>query len=111
MTYRLGPAGLTASVDDVAVTDVELVSARPDEVVVIAGNVSHRLVVHHTDTVVHVDGAGGSSSFRLVDRFPVPVPQIPPGSLTAPLPGTVVRVEHSLGNASRREPRSWCSKQ
>jgi len=46
---------------------------------------------------VFVDGPDGSSSFTVVPRFPVAASEQQAGSLTAPMPGTVVRIETRVG--------------
>jgi propionyl-CoA carboxylase alpha chain len=47
---------------------------------------------------MYVDGPDGSSVLTRVDRFPLPGSQLDPGSLVAPLPGTVVRVHVAKGD-------------
>ncbi len=54
------------------------------------------------DTVgatVYVDGPDGGSVLREQPRFPLPGSQLAPGSLVAPLPGTVVGIAVSVGSA------------
>ncbi|MGH3240575.1 MAG: acetyl-CoA carboxylase biotin carboxyl carrier protein subunit, partial [Spirillospora sp.] len=46
---------------------------------------------------VHVDSRLGAVTFRAVPRFADPSARIAPGSLLAPMPGTVVRVETEPG--------------
>jgi propionyl-CoA carboxylase alpha chain len=48
--------------------------------------------VHEDEGVVYVDGAGGSSTLRELDRFPAAAAAAETGSLRAPMPGVVVRV-------------------
>jgi propionyl-CoA carboxylase alpha chain len=47
----------------------------------------------------HVDGPLGSFSLPVLERLPVPVPEMAAGSLVAPMPGTVVRVAADPGAA------------
>ena len=101
--YTVDRTGMSATVDGVVVDGLELLAATGDEVVLGVGGVRHRVSVHAVADPsggerVHVDSVFGATSFRVVERFPVPVPQIPPGSLMAPLPGTVVRVLHAVGD-------------
>jgi acetyl/propionyl-CoA carboxylase alpha subunit len=77
---------------------VEVVSAEPKKVIICSGGVTRTYSVQQVDQVVFVDGPDGSSVLTLVDRFPLPGSQLDPGSLVAPLPGTVVRVEVSPGD-------------
>src|SRR5690606_23302859 len=46
---------------------------------------------------VYVDSRLGPVTFRAVPRFTDPATEIAPGSLLAPMPGTVLRVETELG--------------
>jgi propionyl-CoA carboxylase alpha chain len=46
----------------------------------------------------YVDSALGASTFRELPRFPLPEVHTAAGSLVAPMPGTVVRVEAALGD-------------
>jgi len=48
---------------------------------------------------VHVDSARGSASYRAVPRFVDPSEQVSPGSLLAPMPGTVIGVPLESGAA------------
>jgi len=49
-------------------------------------------------SLVFIDGPDGSSSFTVVPRFPVASSEQQAGSLTAPMPGTVVRIEARVGD-------------
>lgn len=53
-----------------------------------------RLATHHDR--VHVDGATGSYTFTALPRFTDPTERTEPGSLLAPMPGTVVRLADGL---------------
>jgi propionyl-CoA carboxylase alpha chain len=48
-------------------------------------------------SLVFIDGPDGSSRFTVVPRFPVAASEQQAGSLTAPMPGTVVRIETRVG--------------
>ncbi|WP_433339917.1 biotin carboxylase N-terminal domain-containing protein [Streptomyces sp. CA-253872] len=51
---------------------------------------------------VYVDTPGGSAhAFTALPRFPAPAAATAPGSLLAPLPGTVVRLAEGLGEGTR----------
>ncbi|NEE53133.1 acety-l/propionyl-CoA carboxylase subunit alpha, partial [Streptomyces sp. SID8455] len=45
---------------------------------------------------LHVDTAGASYTFTALPRFTDPATQTDPGSLLAPMPGTVVRLAEGL---------------
>jgi acyl-CoA carboxylase subunit alpha len=93
--YRLGrDARLEVNGATVAAT-VEAAAA--DEVVVRAGSVTRRMAVHHVDGVAYVDSPLGASVLRLEHRFPLAEEARAPGSLLAPMPGTVVRVAVEAG--------------
>ncbi|MFF0397583.1 acetyl/propionyl/methylcrotonyl-CoA carboxylase subunit alpha [Streptomyces sp. NPDC005248] len=67
-----------------------------------------RLTTHHDR--VHVDGATGSYTFTTLPRFTDPTERTEPGSLLAPMPGTVVRLADGLapGAAVRAgQPLIW----
>jgi acetyl/propionyl-CoA carboxylase alpha subunit len=74
-------------------------SATPDEVVLRADSVSRRFAVHRVDGVVYVDSPLGASALREEPRFPRADEERTPGSLVAPMPGTVVRVVVEAGQA------------
>jgi propionyl-CoA carboxylase alpha chain len=46
----------------------------------------------------YADSPLGAHTLREVERFPDPSDATPPGSLLAPMPGTVVRVEVAAGD-------------
>ena len=56
------------------------------------GGIRRRYTVAVVGGFVLVDSALGSTSFALVDRFPIASAGPAPGSLSAPMPGVVVRV-------------------
>ena len=99
----LGPADDQADdqVDDHAAVDrtsIELVTAAPDRVVLAVDGVSLPFdVATHPDLVV-VDSPLGSLALQPVSRFPDPDHQAAPGSLLAPMPGSVVRVAVAEGD-------------
>jgi acetyl/propionyl-CoA carboxylase alpha subunit len=95
--YRLGrDARLEVNGAQVAAT-VE--AAAPDEVVLRAGSVTRRVAVHQVDGVAYVDSPLGASVLRQEPRFPRAEEERAPGSLLAPMPGTVVRVAVEAGQA------------
>ncbi len=59
----------------------------------------HRFDVARYDGAVFVDSALGSVRLTPLPRLPEPGPAGQPGSLVAPMPGSVVRVEAAEGTA------------
>jgi propionyl-CoA carboxylase alpha chain len=57
------------------------------------------VTVDETAGVIDVDSVLGSSSYEVAPRFPDPAAQLAHGSLTAPMPGSVVRVLIAAGDA------------
>ncbi|MGH8976029.1 MAG: biotin/lipoyl-containing protein, partial [Acidimicrobiia bacterium] len=95
--YRLGrDARLEVNGADLAAT-VE--AAAPGEVVLRAGSVTRRVSVHRVEGVAYVDSPLGASVLREEPRFPRAEEARAPGSLLAPMPGTVVRVAVEAGEA------------
>ncbi|MFI1651579.1 biotin carboxylase N-terminal domain-containing protein [Streptomyces avidinii] len=61
-------------------------------------------------TEIYVDSALGAHTFTPVPRFPDPQDRTEPGSLLAPMPGTVVRIAEGLAPGSRvtaGQPLLW----
>ncbi|MCT9929330.1 biotin/lipoyl-binding protein [Planotetraspora sp. A-T 1434] len=107
--YRLTRDGLSAEVSGEVpggvsgegFDGVTLVSSAPDLVVLETGGVRRAFAVAaypgHPGAV-HVDSPLGPVRLTPVDRLPEPVEQVVPGSLLAPMPGTVLRVEIKQGD-------------
>ena len=95
--YRIDRDRVTAVVDGDAVGEVTTVSVSPSLVELVVDGVRRAVTVLATDTAVYVDSPVGHSSFEVVERFPDPSAAAQPGSLLAPMPGTVVRVEVEVG--------------
>ena len=96
--YRLHRDVVTATVDGEGVGDVTTVSVTPSLVELVVGGVRRAVTVLATDTAVYADSPLGHSAFELVERFPDPSAAVHAGSLLAPMPGTVVRVEVAVGD-------------
>jgi acetyl/propionyl-CoA carboxylase alpha subunit len=94
--YRLGRDGMRASVDGVAV-DVTAVELRPDRVTLAVDGIRRTVDVHRVGTVSYLDSSLGTTELRELERFPEPQASEEAGSLHAPMPGTVVRVEVAEG--------------
>jgi acyl-CoA carboxylase subunit alpha len=86
-----------AEVDGKRRDDLELLACTPEQVRLVVGGSEKLYRVQHVGPEVFVDGPDGSSSLHALERFPVPSAPLQPGSLLAPLPGTVVKVAVSPG--------------
>ena len=89
------PAAAVPAVADVAPGHAVL------EVTVGTTGVRYRFDVARADDVVWVDSAFGSVTLTAVTRLPEPVATREPGSLVAPMPGNVVRIEAAVGQRVR----------
>ena len=89
--YLLHRGGLDVDVDGDAL-DVVVHLAAPDLVDLSVDGVRRRFVVSRDAETVDVDSPLGSSSYRVLPRFSDPALVHAAGSLTAPMPGAVVRV-------------------
>ena len=76
---------------------VAVAKAAPDHAVLEVAGVRYRFDVSRADDVVWVDSAHGSVTLTNLPRLPEPVAAREPGSLVAPMPGSVVRVEAAAG--------------
>jgi propionyl-CoA carboxylase alpha chain len=74
-----------------------VVEAAPDHAVLEVTGVRYRFDVARADDVVWVDSALGSVALSPVPRLPEPAATREPGSLIAPMPGNVVRIEAAAG--------------
>jgi propionyl-CoA carboxylase alpha chain len=96
--HRIDRSGAEVRLDGEPLRDVEVWDARPDRVDLSVDGIRHRVEVEVTAEAIHVDGPGRSSTFGRVDRWPDPADSVPAGSLQAPLPGLVVRVDVAVGD-------------
>ncbi|GFM98665.1 hypothetical protein Sfulv_34760 [Streptomyces fulvorobeus] len=89
---------------------VRVIAARPGRVTLETGGVTrHYTVTTHQDRV-YVDTATGSFTLTALPRFTDPAERTGPGSLLAPMPGTVVRLADGLAPGSAVEagqPLIW----
>ncbi|HUR78194.1 MAG TPA: biotin carboxylase N-terminal domain-containing protein [Acidimicrobiales bacterium] len=95
--YRLG-RGEAFEVDGVALEDVRVLSATADEVVFAVGGVRRVFEVNRVADAVYVETFGYRTVLSEVPRFPDLDGHVAAGSLLAPMPGTVVRVEVAVGD-------------
>ncbi|WP_271221633.1 biotin carboxylase N-terminal domain-containing protein [Streptosporangium carneum] len=89
VAYRITRDGLLA--EDFPGT--VLVSATPDLVILETAGVRRRFAVARYDGVTHVDSPLGPIRLTPLPRLPEPAEHTAPGSLLAPMPGTVLRVD------------------
>jgi propionyl-CoA carboxylase alpha chain len=92
--YRLDRGRLVADGEQ----PVELVSMRPDRVELEIAGVRRAFAVAAYGDQVFVDSALGPVTLVPLPRFPDPAARVVPGSLLAPMPGTVVRVGVKVGD-------------
>jgi propionyl-CoA carboxylase alpha chain len=78
-----------------------LYACTPDLVDLEVGGVRRRVRVDRDGPARYADSTLGASTLTELPRFPESVTEAVPGSLTAPMPGTVVRVEARPGDAVR----------
>ncbi len=97
VTYRLAGADAAAEVDGVSVRAVD-VRASEAEVSAEIDGVRRRYRVHRDGPSVLVGDAEGSTTLVEVERFPSPTAPTSPGSLLAPMPGSIARVTVGVGD-------------
>jgi acetyl-CoA carboxylase biotin carboxylase subunit len=97
--YVLG-RGSRFEADGVAVETV-LHSCTPDEVDLVVEGVRRRFRVVRSGDARYVSWADGTIALEVVPRFPETGDHLEAGSLVAPMPGTVVRVNVEAGDRVR----------
>ncbi len=107
VSYRFGRDGLRAEVDGTAVGDTVLHGTRPAPsapgaarmlVDLEIGGVRRTIDVTQAGGTFYVDSALGHTVLEEAGRFPDPAAAAHAGSLLAPMPGTVVRIEAAVGD-------------
>ncbi|MDK1472542.1 biotin carboxylase N-terminal domain-containing protein [Streptomyces sp. 549] len=104
--YRLDRDGLHAE----GHPGTRLVTAARDRVVLETGGIRRTYRVARYGTRVHVDSAEGARAFTALPRFTDPAARTEPGSLLAPMPGTVTRLADGvrIGTAvAAGQPLLW----
>jgi propionyl-CoA carboxylase alpha chain len=94
VSYRWGKKHIEVGYDEVAV-----VSQSPDEVVFEVDGDKMTFSVDRVESTRYVDCPSGPLVLEEVPRFVVPAVEETPGSLHAPMPGRVAKVEVSVGDA------------
>jgi propionyl-CoA carboxylase alpha chain len=88
--------------------NLTVVEATPALVVLRVGGVRRGFEVARYPGLVCVDGPLGPVVLTPVERFGDPASQVAPGSLLAPMPGTVIRVAVAQGDrVSHGQPLLW----
>ncbi|MBB1242526.1 ATP-grasp domain-containing protein [Streptomyces durbertensis] len=106
VAYHLDRGGLHAA----AHPAVRLLSHTPVRVVLEVEGVRRGFDVARYGDRVYVDGATGSWALTALPRFPERAAEVEPGSLLAPMPGTVTRIADGLavGDAvTAGQPLLW----
>ncbi|MCW2607573.1 MAG: acety-l/propionyl-CoA carboxylase subunit alpha [Frankiales bacterium] len=98
VTYAHTRDGVRVEVDG-APLDVRVWSASPDLVDLEVDGLRRRCRVALDGLVADVDSPLGSSRLQEDDPFPLPGATLAAGALTAPMPGTVLRVDVAPGDA------------
>jgi acetyl/propionyl-CoA carboxylase alpha subunit len=96
--YAFTRDGVTMSVDGTPL-DVSVHGCGADRVDATIAGVRRTFVVRIDGEYVDVDSDLGGSEYVVGPRLPEPVEHVAAGSLTAPMPGAVVRVLVAVGNA------------
>ncbi|MGN5634759.1 acetyl/propionyl/methylcrotonyl-CoA carboxylase subunit alpha [Streptomyces sp. AC154] len=105
ITYRPTRDGLAVGTEGVRVVDGGRVRATLD-----IDGVTRHFGVHVEGDRVYVDTASGGFTFTALSRFTDPAARTEPGSLLAPMPGTVVRLAEGLAAGAAVEagqPLIW----
>ena len=95
--YRVERGGIRVTTGDWA-PQVQMVSATDDLIDVEIDGVRRRYRMARDGDVHYIDSALGSTALHEIPRFPDPSATQETGSLLAPMPGAVVRVEVSEGD-------------
>jgi acetyl/propionyl-CoA carboxylase alpha subunit len=97
--YALRRSGTVVEVDGQPLDDVRVWSAAEEQVDLEIGGVRRRYAVRTVEGTVWVDSALGATVLVEAERYPDPESGLAQGALTAPMPGTVVRVDVTPGAA------------
>ncbi|MGW4230097.1 acetyl/propionyl/methylcrotonyl-CoA carboxylase subunit alpha [Streptomyces sp. NPDC004980] len=104
IAYRTGRTGPRPE------TGERVVTAAPGRVTLEADGLTRHFTVTVHDGRTYVDGAAGAYTFTVLPRFTDPAERTEPGSLLAPMPGTVVRLADGLAPGTAVEagqPLIW----
>ncbi|QYB00130.1 ATP-grasp domain-containing protein (plasmid) [Rhodococcus sp. USK10] len=96
--YSLRHGTLRASAGDVTFDHVDVISRSPEAVDAVIDGVRRSYRVSRVNGAHYVHSSLGDTELVEVERFPDPAGRQEAGSLIAPMPGTVVRVEVAEGD-------------
>ncbi|WP_433028802.1 biotin carboxylase N-terminal domain-containing protein [Actinomycetospora sp. CA-053990] len=99
VAYRRERGGWWASVDGEAVNPLRVYDATAEAIDLEVDGVRRTVALHRVGASVYADSPLGATELVDVERLPVPGTEAAPGSLFAPMPGTVVRVLAEPGQA------------
>jgi len=97
VAYAWRRDGLAVAPGEAGPGAVTVVAVAPDHALLESAGVRYRFDVTGYGDVVWVDSAFGSVALAPVPRLPEPAASVQPGSLVAPMPGNVVRIEAAAG--------------
>ena len=97
-TVEVGYGDGVVEVDGTALQGLRVWSASGEQVDLEVDGLRRRVDVHVVGAVSYVDSALGASVLVEVERYPLPGSGLAAGALTAPMPGTVVRVDVGVGD-------------
>lgn len=97
--YHIGQSSVEVEVDGVRLDDAVVVSYQPDQVDMEVAALRRRYDVVLDGPHAYVDSSEGSTTFTLAPRFVDPSSRQSAGSLTAPMPGAVLRIHVAEGDA------------
>ncbi|WP_137234780.1 biotin carboxylase N-terminal domain-containing protein [Streptomyces sp. BPSDS2] len=93
VAYRSGRTGTPEPHD---APGIRVLTAAPDRVALEVDGVTRHFAISAHGDRIHVDTTGASHTFTALPRFTDPATHTAPGSLLAPMPGTVVRLAEGL---------------
>jgi propionyl-CoA carboxylase alpha chain len=98
VSYRFSRGAVTAAVDGSALPGLVLHAATADYVDLELGGVRRGVRITRAASAIYADSSLGHSTLTEAVRFGDPSAEVQPGSLFAPMPGTVVRIEVAVGD-------------
>jgi acetyl/propionyl-CoA carboxylase alpha subunit len=99
--YRFDRGAVHASVDDWSPASLRMLTSTAQSLNAEIDGVRRHYRVTRCGVTYYVDSSLGSTTLREVERFPEPSAAQEAGSLLAPMPGAVVRVEVAEGDPVR----------
>ncbi|GAA1323618.1 biotin carboxylase N-terminal domain-containing protein [Nonlabens tegetincola] len=98
-SWEFSPATLGGGDTGEAPLDIEVIGAGPASVRLAIDGVERRFAVERRGSSLVVSSPAGTVTLRELPHYSDPSAIAAPGSLLAPMPGTVVRVEAEVGSA------------